>query len=555
MPLNRRNILKGVGATAIGGSAILGSGALTQISSARTVSVNVSNDSSSTIALSPGTEVDGIGTIEENSDGQLTFTLSDINADSQLVIGNAPSADPSTQTISSTAFEITDNADWGSNNDLATAIDVSISSSTSGSGLGLIFLPTSNTDDLANFNATGYTDSDQDSVAGANLSSAGTDIVSLPSRYQKSGSPDADSARFLLDNESTVGAELLLQADAADLNSNPSFDITITAQPVSAPPELMTSLSDRKGNAVGDTNFGNFDPRANSGTAFLTATNDSPFDVSASASDTDVSIGGATTISSGGTSEDITLDHTQTADQSTNVSLSSTSDSDTYGPINVPVAPSSAVSRWTLNSGDTSSSTATDVWGGNDLSIDGGVATGEPGPSQTYNAGEAYNFDAGEKLSASNPSVPTGSSPRTVAFWVNLDSFNDGATTVGYGKDSTSNGTFDLRVYDNGTIKFVGFNNDDGEISVSTGQWYHVTCTYDGNTGISLYRNGPDSDNTPTATGTVNQLDTVNDVLKVGGSIDESLDQLDGQISDVRIYDKELTGAEVDSLYHTGSII
>jgi len=549
--------LKGVGATAIGGSAILGSGALTQISSARTVSVNVSNDSSSTIGLNAGTAAAGLGTIEEASNGQLTFTLSDINADSQLVIGNAPSADPSTQTISSTAFEITDNADWGSNNDLATAIDVSVSSDSGNSGLGLIFLPTSSTDDLDNSNATGYTDSDQDSVAGANLSLAGTDIVGLPSRYQKSSSADSDSARFLLDNESTVGAELLLQADADDIDSNPSFDITITAQPVSAPPDvtLSTSLSDRKGNAPSATNFGNFDPRVGSGTAFLTATNDSSVDVTASASDTDVSVGGTTTISSGGTSENITLDHTQTADQSTNVALSYDSISDTYGPINVPVAPSSAVSRWTLNSGDTSDGEATDVWGSDNLTIGSGVATGEPGPSQTYNCGEAYDFDAGEVLSVSSPSVPTGSSPRTVAFWVNLDSFNDGATTVGYGKDSTSNGTFDLRVYDNGTIKFVGFNNDDGEISVSTGQWYHVTCTYDGNTGISLYRNGPDSDNTPTATGTVNQLDTVNDVLKVGGSIDESLDQLDGQISDVRIYDKELTGAEVDSLYHTGSII
>jgi len=150
--------------------------------------------------------------------------------------------------------------------------------------------------------------------------------------------------------------------------------------------------------------------------------------------------------------------------------------------------------------------------------------------------------------------VPTGSSPRTVAFWVNLDSFNDGATTVGYGKDGKQNGSFDLRVYNSGKIQFVGWGNDDGGISVSTGQWYHVTCTYDGSTGISLYRNGPESDNNPTATGAVNQLDTVNDVLKVGGSVDESLDKLDGQISDVRIYDKELTATEVDNLYHTGSI-
>ena len=235
MPLDRRGILKGIGAASIGGSAIFGSGALTQITSARTVSVDVTNDSASTLSLSAGDAVDGVGDISE-TDGQLSFSLSDINADSQLIIGDAPSADPTSDTISSTAFEITNNATYD-DSDMATAIEVEVSGSGSASGLGLLFLPTNNTDDLANYNTTGYTPSDQDSVAGANLSAHGTDITALPGRYDT----DNDSAKFLLDEESTVGAELILQADADDLDANPSFDITITAQSVDAPPELSNS--------------------------------------------------------------------------------------------------------------------------------------------------------------------------------------------------------------------------------------------------------------------------------------------------------------------------
>ena len=322
------------------------------------------------------------------------------------------------------------------------------------------------------------------------------------------------------------------------------------------------SITDRKGNAPGAGNFGNYDPRASSGKTYLSVGNglaDDATTVAASNTNASVSYDGADSEIGADSTEDITLSHGQSSDQTTDISVSDGDVSQALAldnDISIPVAPSSAVSRWTLNSGDpdTANGEATDVWGSDNLTIDSGVTTGAAGPSQTYNCGDAYDFDPGEKLSISSPSVPTGSSPRTVAFWVNLDLFNDGATTVGYGKDGKQNGSFDLRVYNSGKIQFVGWGNDDGGISVSTGQWYHVTCTYDGSTGISLYRNGPESDNNPTATGAVNQLDTVNDVLKVGGSVDESLDKLDGQISDVRIYDKELTATEVDNLYHTGSI-
>jgi len=97
----------------------------------------VTNDSQSVVSLSPGSAADGIGTIEE-SDGELTLELSNINADSQLLVGQASGNEPTQETISSTALEITENASYG-DSDYATGIDVSVSTSAANSGLGLLF--------------------------------------------------------------------------------------------------------------------------------------------------------------------------------------------------------------------------------------------------------------------------------------------------------------------------------------------------------------------------------------------------------------------------------
>ena len=322
MPMDRRSILKGMGAASLGGSAIFGSGALTQLSSARTVSVNVTNDSSSALSLSAGTAADGIGTIEE-SDGQLTFTLSNINADSELIIGDAPSADPSEDVIGSAAFTIDTSEVKYDDPDFATGIEVSVTPSDPNnvpdSGLGLIFLPTGSPDDLANETTTDYTGTDQNSVASAGLDAAGSDIASLPSRYDTG----TNSAKFLLDNESTVGAELLLQADAADLSDDPSFDITITAEPVDAPPylassDISVSLTHLTSSSTSTHRFEVQNNYSDSVTADITFSNFSGKDQN----DVSLSSGGTTTV-------DLDAAHLETISPTVDVSADSSDQSTT----------------------------------------------------------------------------------------------------------------------------------------------------------------------------------------------------------------------------------
>ena len=233
--MNRRSVLKSLGATTIAGSAVLGSGALTQVTAQRNVDISVTSDSASAVKLSAGDAATGGFADISESNGQLGFSTSDINAGGQLVVGSAGGNDPSSNVVSSTAFEITDNASLGTNE--AMGLDVSVSSDSGNSGLGLIFLPKSGSDDLANDAATGglgYATGDQDSVAGAQLVSGGSGTFpSLPSRYDTSN----DSARFLLDSISTVGAELLVQADPSDSDddastTDASFTVTVTAETV-----------------------------------------------------------------------------------------------------------------------------------------------------------------------------------------------------------------------------------------------------------------------------------------------------------------------------------
>jgi len=571
MPVYRRQLLKGIGAGSIGGSAILGSGALTQISSARTVTVNVTNDSQSTLSLSPGTAADGIGGISE-SDGELTLDLSDINADSQLLVGQASGNDPTQETISSTAFEITDNASY-TDSDYATGVEVSVSTSAANSGLGMIFLPTGSTDDLANEGATGYTSSDQASVAkSATLSSRGTDIPSLPSRYDTSN----DSATFLLDEESTVGAELLLQADAADLGSNPTFDITITAQAVEA--SLVLSgyaspgkITDRKGNTLGDSTFGNYSPTASGGTAYLNLTNHLVEDATVSATNSNVTVtntnGNANpTVTSEG-SLDIELSHSQSSDQSTDLAL--TASSGTVSPVNssyqiaIPTAPGSAAARWTM---DTSS--VLDAWGSNDGSVTEGTA--DAAGLAGYNSGGAFDFAGGDNGGVAVPYQPDFSTTQTFSCWFSADSLNTEWMVGAYSSTNNNARVFELRPKSGNTLEVYlldetatsqkeEYDIDIGSISANT--TYHLAITYNASTeAINYYIDGSNVRSStmtphsgPVGARTGLEFGIGARQLINSGSAGWS-DDMDGQLDDVRFYNKELTASEVTSLYNTGSI-
>lgn len=85
MKMNRRNALVGLGGLAIGGGALFGSGAFTQVEADRSVSVNTADDSDALIAF---TNLNG-DYVTYNADGAIEIDITDVNIDGSLTIDDA----------------------------------------------------------------------------------------------------------------------------------------------------------------------------------------------------------------------------------------------------------------------------------------------------------------------------------------------------------------------------------------------------------------------------------------------------------------------------------
>lgn len=103
--MNRRNVLVGLGAAAAGSSVVLGSGAFTQVSTARSVTIAVDNDSNALVELAAGDPPP----VEESASGELEISTENFggafNEDATVEIGDV--GDPS----STPAFSVTNNFD------------------------------------------------------------------------------------------------------------------------------------------------------------------------------------------------------------------------------------------------------------------------------------------------------------------------------------------------------------------------------------------------------------------------------------------------------------
>jgi len=213
----------------------------------------------------------------------------------------------------------------------------------------------------------------------------------------------------------------------------------------------------------------------------------------------------------------------------------------TAGPA-IPQPPS-GVAYWTFDNADTSGSTATDVWGGNDGTING-ATTGVSGANDQYTTNEAYRFDGTDDDVNVGDTLPHGAPGQevTAAAWINLDSVTDEAV-IG------SPGNWVMRI-ENGQVfwRTSGGNNGGDGSNLSTGTWFHVVVTWDAGSNSVAYVDGSQTDNT-----------------SFGDTSDENEDffigdngqgvYFDGEIDDVRVYDKVLSSSEVSDLYSTGSIL
>jgi hypothetical protein len=154
--------------------------------------------------------------------------------------------------------------------------------------------------------------------------------------------------------------------------------------------------------------------------------------------------------------------------------------------------------------------------------------------------------------------------PFSAAAWVYLNTNTSGNRNIIYKATAsplavewairTSNGAPNLPsiiLFNGGGVSaYIGRTS---ATPLSTGQWYHICGVYSGGeTSLSckLFINGVQSDTGPLGSGGYTGMSNTAAKLCVGGV--DGTEGIDGRVDDVRIYNRELSAAEVAAIYSSG---
>lgn len=89
--------------------------------------------------------------------------------------------------------------------------------------------------------------------------------------------------------------------------------------------------------------------------------------------------------------------------------------------------------------------------------------------------------------------------------------------------------------------------------TLSTGRWYHIAGTYNGGktaASIKVFVDGVQSDTADNNSGTFTGMTNTATPLDVGGV--NGTETIDGNIDDARVYNRELTPAEIAAIFSAG---
>ena len=160
--------------------------------------------------------------------------------------------------------------------------------------------------------------------------------------------------------------------------------------------------------------------------------------------------------------------------------------------------------------------------------------------------GEAFNFNGNGRVISPTSDLPTGDSDRTLALWVKVNDFFDGAAFFsGYGTFGTSEQSYRLSVAD----KTIFFSQGDVALfgpALQTGRWYYVAVTNVGST-VTLYLDGE-----AVASGDARINTSRGTQLFIGSLPNEPYERLNGLVDEVEIYDRALSNEEILSIFTAG---
>jgi len=152
----------------------------------------------------------------------------------------------------------------------------------------------------------------------------------------------------------------------------------------------------------------------------------------------------------------------------------------------------------------------------------------------------ANDVDVGANITFTHPTIPMGTSPRTMAFWMRSNqTFGTGAM-VNYGLFAGGQRFGVLN--SGGDAYFVGEGLDIRTSFIADNTWHHVAVTFDG-LEVWVYLDGNDVglDDLPLSTGS-------RDVFIGIALAGHSPEDYDGLLDDLRFYDRVLNPGEIVSV-------
>jgi hypothetical protein len=161
-------------------------------------------------------------------------------------------------------------------------------------------------------------------------------------------------------------------------------------------------------------------------------------------------------------------------------------------------------------------------------------------------AASAYAFVAASAQYISFGSVtglPSGKTPRSVSLWYRGTPSSPYQSLLNWGT-ANSDARFGISLGSSGTMFFTGQYDDvyGGSQNVADGQWHHLAVTWNGAL-IAVYLDGRE-----TGRGLGYPLNTSSGGLVVGKKVDTNGEYGNGAIDDIRIYNRTLTGSEIEAL-------
>ena len=166
--------------------------------------------------------------------------------------------------------------------------------------------------------------------------------------------------------------------------------------------------------------------------------------------------------------------------------------------------------------------------------------------------GEVAQFSTSNYLNlASAPAVLIGSGARSVSFWFNLIS-TDANTNVLFSSGTDSVGQrFRVEVHPTGFIaQDINGVNGISSVALPTGTWVHIVTQHDGASSMTTSIDGT------VAVSMTNAVNTATTEFNLGrdhtADGDSSVTGFNGYMSDFRVYDYEVTSAEITAIFTDG---